>query len=628
MSFFAELKRRNVFRVAAAYVVLAWVLLQVGDVVFEAMRLDEAANTILLVILALGLIPALVFAWALELTPEGVRRDTGPASMPPAETSRKLDIVVIILVVIGIGLLAADRFLLPERAPSVAAGGAPGTGEQQQERSVASRDAEPTAPASANDGFIAVLPFANMSANEENEFFADGVTEEILNRLARIPGLNVIARTSSFAFKGDNRDVREIGRTLGAENVLEGSVRRQGNRVRITAQLIATSDGAHLWSETFDREIDDIFAVQDEIAEEVARSLDIVLDETARTAMQNAGIRDVDAFIAYQRGRKLAIEAHDSSENLEVMADAVAEFDRAIERAPEFSAAYLEKSDYYAHLILDPGIEDEVSIQALVDIRELLDRAHALARDPARKAWIDFDRAVFADDWSALPALAEKALATSGCVQGNWLEMLFPFGFEEAIVAYEQHMTQCDPLFLFPYAMLSRFALQAGDPALARRYIEQGEAIAGAHRWLRDARRSVAAFEGRWQELLADLESEQPLTLRQTSAKVRYLAGAGRVEEARDLLEEIDSLPEWQSMSPQLRIRTFAAVGDRETANREAARLDAQPGGALELIRVVNYCDCGAPFDLAVTPNLARRIAEAGFDWLPPELINYPAKDW
>jgi TolB-like protein len=228
--FFAELNRRNVFRVGMAYVLVGWILLQIADVLFPALTLPEWTTRLVAGLLLLGFPLALFFAWAFELTPDGLKRE---ADVPREEsithkTRRKLDFVVVGVLLVALTLMLVDKFVwqASESAP------------------------ESFVAATSEDKSIAVLPFANMSDDPANEYFSDGITEELLNLLAKVPELRVIGRTSSFQFKNKNEDLRIIGEKLGVTNILEGSVRKSGNTVRVTAQLINSSDGAHLWTET------------------------------------------------------------------------------------------------------------------------------------------------------------------------------------------------------------------------------------------------------------------------------------------------------------------------------------------------------------------------------------------
>jgi adenylate cyclase len=253
MSLLSELKRRNVFRAAAAYVAVAWLVMQVAEVTFPAFGLSDRALRLLIIALAIGFVPATVLAWVFELTPEGFKRErdldrTGPLA---ARTNRLLDRAIVVLLALGLTYFAVDKFFLsPAREQArVEQALEQGRSEALEER--------------LGDTSIVVLPFTNLSSDPEQAFFADGMAEELLNLLARIPELRVISRTSAFAFKGKDVGIAEIAEKLRVTHVLEGSVRRSGDRLRITAQLIDAETDSHLWSETYDRTLDDVFEVQD-----------------------------------------------------------------------------------------------------------------------------------------------------------------------------------------------------------------------------------------------------------------------------------------------------------------------------------------------------------------------------
>ena len=255
--FLEELKRRNVVRVAIAYAVTAWLLIEISATLEETLRLPDWADTLLAFFLILGFPVAVFFSWAFEITPEGLKREKDITDDLPsrAVTAQRLNVITVVILALAVGLFAYDRF---------------------------GKDAADTpAPvaASAGDLSIAVLPFVNMSSDPEQEYFSDGLTEELLNLLAGISELEVAARTSSFFYKNkvDSIPLPEIAGQLGVAHVLEGSVRKGGNKIRITAQLIEAETGFHLWSKTWDRELDDIFMIQDEIARNVAEELRITL---------------------------------------------------------------------------------------------------------------------------------------------------------------------------------------------------------------------------------------------------------------------------------------------------------------------------------------------------------------
>ncbi|NNE05356.1 MAG: hypothetical protein HKN15_06500 [Xanthomonadales bacterium] len=294
MSFFNELKRRNVFKVAAAYIIVGWLIMQVGDTLAPALHLPDWINSALAFFLILGFPLALFFAWAFEMTPEGIKKekDVDRGESITHITSEKLNHVIIGLLVVAVGYFAFDKFVLD-----------PGRDAAKIEAAVQTAQ-ETAAEADTSDNSIAVLPFVNMSEDAANEYFSDGISEEILNALAQVGELKVAGRTSSFAFKGKGEDLRTIGETLGVANILEGSVRKSGNKVRITAQLIQASDGFHLWSETYDRELTDIFAIQDEIAETILEQLKLTLMGEQPDLIASA-TTDVQTYELYLRARQL-----------------------------------------------------------------------------------------------------------------------------------------------------------------------------------------------------------------------------------------------------------------------------------------------------------------------------------
>jgi TolB-like protein/Tfp pilus assembly protein PilF len=284
LSLFNELQRRNVFRVGAAYVVGAWLLIQVAETIFPLFGFDDAPARIVVVVLMIGFVPALIFAWAFELTPEGLKKESEvdrTQSIAP-NTGKKLDRAIMVVLALALGYFAFDKFVMtPQReSEQLAALEEQKTTEVEQARQEGRSQA---LVESYGDKSIAVLPFVNMSEDRGNEYFADGLSEELLNMMVKIPELRVAARTSSFSFKDKDLTISEIAHELNVSHVLEGSVRKSGNKVRITAQLIKADDGFHLWSENFDRTLDDIFVVQDEIASEVTRALEVTLLGNSQT---------------------------------------------------------------------------------------------------------------------------------------------------------------------------------------------------------------------------------------------------------------------------------------------------------------------------------------------------------
>ncbi len=267
MSLVPELQRRNVIRVATAYVVAAWLIIQIAETTFPVFGFSDNAIRVVIIVLGIGLVPAIVGAWVFQLTPQGLRRDKGAGETPATSkiASRNLDRAIIVTLVLGLIYFAVDKFVLaPDRAA-------------EREAEVAEQARAEAIVGFYGDRSIAVLPFTNMSSDPEQEYFVDGIAEEVLNLLSRIRELRVISRSSAFAFRGQDLEIREIAKRLDVAHVLEGSVRKIGNTVRVTAQLIDARTDTHLWSHTYERELENVFAIQDEIAADVARNLQIEL---------------------------------------------------------------------------------------------------------------------------------------------------------------------------------------------------------------------------------------------------------------------------------------------------------------------------------------------------------------
>ena len=309
-SLWGELKRRNVVRVAIAYAIVSWLILQLTDVLMPLLNLPEWTGRLVILLLLIGFPLALFFAWAFELTPEGIKKekDIDRSESVTHITGRKLDFMIIGVLAVALAFFAVDKFVLDT---------SPASGATKE---IAAAEVQPS---------IAVLPFVNMSSDPEQEYFSDGLSEEILNLLAKIPELKVIGRTSSFAFKGKNEDLRVIGKALGVSTVLEGSVRKSGERVRITAQLIDVADGAHLWSDTYDRTITDIFAVQDDVAAAIIDALHI---HVGAAPTRGRPTENSAAYALYLKAK--------AAFNATEWAESDAHLLTAIELDPKFAEAY------------------------------------------------------------------------------------------------------------------------------------------------------------------------------------------------------------------------------------------------------------------------------------------------
>lgn len=276
MSFLDELKRRNVIRVATAYVVAAWLVVQVVGTIAPAFGFGVGAVRITVILLTIAFVPVLVLSWVFEITPGGLKREADLAQSPVNARfpGHRLDRIILLLLTAALGYFAFDKFVLD-----------PARDLEQIETARREGQAEAVLE-SYGENSIAVLPFVNLSSDPEQEYFSDGITEELLNLLARLPDLRVISRTSAFAFKGRSMKIGEIARELGVRYVLEGSVRRSGERLRVTAQLIEADTDRHLWSESYERPLGDIFAIEDEIAESVLPAIQYQLTGRPPTAIR------------------------------------------------------------------------------------------------------------------------------------------------------------------------------------------------------------------------------------------------------------------------------------------------------------------------------------------------------
>jgi serine/threonine-protein kinase len=380
--FWQELKRRNVFRVTIAYIMLAWIIAQVAELALDSFESPPWVMQTILLLLFLGLPLAVFFAWAFELTPDGLKKekDVDRSQSITHHTGRKLDRTIIALLAAALIFVVADNYLLDSPEPEHGMAAADGVS-------------------------IAVLPFVNMSNEADQEYFSDGISEELLNLLAKIPEFRVAGRTSSFTFKGKNQDLREIGQSLGVDNILEGSVRKSEDRVRITAQLIKVDDGFHLWSEAYDRELDDIFAVQDDIAKHVVNALEVkLLGGAQKRPAPQSSIDNVEAYNAYLKG--MFFYNKSGADNLE---KAVQHMQEAVNLAPDSALAWAGLARALQGLAGQTSVDPSA---LLLRAREAADRALSLDADLPEAHLADAHIKYNVDwDWAGTEAAVDRVLA-------------------------------------------------------------------------------------------------------------------------------------------------------------------------------------------------------------------------
>jgi len=453
LSIYTELSRRNVFRVGIAYVVASWVLLQIVDVIIPIFEIPAWAPKLIFIILAIGLVPALIFAWAFEMTPEGLKKESevDRSASIVGTTGRKLNFVITGFLVAAVVLLLVERQLKPvviaEPEPEVA------SEEIQAGKS------------------IAVLPFVNMSSDAEQEFFSDGITEEILNSLASVKELKVAGRTSSFAFKGKNDDLRLIGDALGVNHILEGSVRKAGAQVRITAQLIQVDNGFHLWSETYDRELTDVFAIQDEIANEILKQLKnkLLADEVVVAEAKRTSPEVYELYL--QAKQRIYTRVRPEIET------AVDELDQAIQLDEEYAPVFAQRG--IAMLLLsDQQYGSIPNDESARRAKRYFDQA--LQLDPGiAEGWAGLGLYYINngsnDTEAAIDALA-KALAINPNLidAGNWLQIALRYsGDLVGSMEIIEDLVERDPLYRPAFSnamqMFNNFGRQDKAAALLKR---------------------------------------------------------------------------------------------------------------------------------------------------------------
>ena len=458
-NFFGELKRRNVYKVAVAYGVVGWLVVQIATQVFPFLEIPNWLVRLVIVFVAVGFPIALVIAWAFELTPEGIRRaedvDLPAASRPK---NRAWIYVAAIGAALSVGLFFVGRYTAGNATP------------------------RPSEAATAiSQKSIAVLPLLNESGDPRDEYFSDGLSEELIAALAQIRELKVIGRSSSFRFKERKEESKTIGEKLGVATLLEGTVRKQGDRVRIVAELVNAADGIELWTRTFDRELKDIFAVQTEIAAAVAESLKVTLLGSDEQSTSSA-TKSTEAHNAYLQGH-----FHFQRRNLEDFRKAVSYFDEAIRLDPDYALAYAERSEAWSLIGDLAGQRATAWPKAKSDAEKAVAIAPALAEAHAALGWVRF----FVD-WKFAEGLSElkraKELSPANPTANDLLARVIVYlGQVDEAERHARHAVELDPLSVTAQGNLGRVLFVAGKldeaDAVARKAAELQPAAAGNHRY-------------------------------------------------------------------------------------------------------------------------------------------------
>jgi TolB-like protein len=582
-SVFAELKRRNVLRAGVLYAGAAWALAQGIAQLAPFFGGPGWIVRWFVIAAAIGFPFWIAFAWFYELTPTGLRRESeiAPDDSNAHSAGRKLDKWIIAVLALAVVLLLANTFVGRKNT---------GTSLVTSRPAVASRNPAPIPSEPVPEKSVAVLPFANMSPDEDDAYFADGLSEEIINALTRVPDLHVSARTSSFAFRGSGDTVPQIAARLRVATVLEGSVRRAGDHLRITAQLIRASDGFDLWSESYDRSSNDIIAIQEDVAKSIAEALKTTIDPKALAAMQRAGTQSVPAYDAYLRGLAIFTHARNTG-NYDLLRDASTALRQAVAIDPAFADAYAQLANVQEFQV-DPTDQqserplDQPYGERMAVLRRYLDAAIAHARD-------DTDR----EKYRAFRAMADVRLADALRLAQDYV-----------------HKRPNDPDGL---DKVTWFAIMAGDLPLARRFanaIAQRVGPLGSVStpmqymlWARDVPRATQL-------------ARQALALLPDSVDIAYqahrvLLTAGAVKEAAALVPRLEAsdLPE----NERLMVRIRQACAEGRTADAEKMFRDAAFGVQFavistewqELLLLDRTDDAGRLLDRFDTPDKVYALA-------------------
>src|SRR5438874_3778045 len=469
-NFFAELKRRNVYKVAITYAVVAWLLIQAASILLPTFEAPAWVMKAFVVLLAFGFVISVMISWAFEATPEGLKRtkDVSPEMSLPSWSARKFAAFIISLALIAAGLFAF-QFLRPV-----------GTSRRDVGQIEEGRPGGSSLPISQKS--IAVLPLLNESGDPKDEYFSDGLSEELIAALAQIRELKVIGRSSSFRFKDRKEESKTIGEKLGVATLLEGTVRKQGERVRIVAELINAADGIELWTRTFDRELKDIFAVQQEIAAAVASSLKTTLLGSEQASSANPATKNTEAHNAYLLGHY-----YFQRRNLEDYRKAVSHYDEAIRLDPNYALAYAERSEAWTLIGDLTGEVKTAWATAREDAEKAVAIAPGLAEAHAALGWVRF----FAE-WKFAEGLKElkraKELSPANPTANDLLARVIVYlGKSDEAEKQARQAVELDPLAFPAQNNLARDLWFAGKldqaDAVARKAAELQPGAASAHRW-------------------------------------------------------------------------------------------------------------------------------------------------
>ena len=575
MALFAELKRRKVFKVGAAYLVVAWLAVQVASIAFPAFDSSPRLLRLCILFAALGFPVALALAWVIDITPQGLKFD------PATRGNKRFASVALLLVAVALGWYFQGQPAFQAPAP---------------------KPAEAVAAIVTDPHSIAVLPFVNMSADREQDYFSDGLSDELLNMLGQVPQLRVTARTSSFSFKDKRVDIPTIARALNVATVLEGSVRKSGETLRITAQLVRATDGSQLWSEIYDRQTTDVFKVQDEIAAAVVAALRVRLlpEQHVTNPHRTANSQAYDQFLLARQ--------FNSRATAEGYRKAIEAYRKAIALDPDYAAAYagLAFAEVYAADSAETAAENAA---AKARASEAADKAIALAPNLAdgyvARGWM---RSNFLWDWSGAQADMRRALEidpSNGSVQRTYGQVLCSMGRMQEGIAAVRRSVALDPLSSAPWGNLGYYLTAAGQMAEARQALMRALQINPEGTFAKSNLAQLELLEGNTQKALEMFRNSDDGFRQFGVALAEHKLG--HAKESQKALDELIA-GYGQDYAVQI-AEVYAWRGEKEQAFAWLDRAYAQRDGGLSDIKLDLFL---AP--LKTDPRFTAFVRKMGLD--------------
>jgi len=572
MSFVQELQKRGVHRVAVAYLAGAWLLIQILETLFPIFSLPETSIRLVVIALAIGFAPALIAAWVFEWTPKGPVRDTGNLAPSSIYSHRKFDRLVIAILALALVIFSVDSFILdPKRDAANLEAIVRDTARKARTEAILD---------SFGSKSIAILPFENMSSDPEQAYFADGIAEELLNQLTRVEGLRVISRTSAFRFKGSDATIVEIADTLDVAHVLEGSVRRAGDTIRITVQLIDAGTDTHLWSETYDRELQDVFAVQDEVAAKVVEQLKL----TMNVSLSPVARHDFTAYSRYLQAIQIRAEGGEDwltkAENL---------LEDALKIEPDFVAAQLELAEIYWSLAYNNYAESEEQQQIFYDrYLALVESARAIDPENAQlNVILGFH---YGNDFMNAARYLERAILaepTNKDALNAVMLLMTRLGRHAEAQAIGEYLARRNPIFYLAHRNLAEVYLESGQLELAEQSYQLATSLSPQNVTARWRFGLTYLFMGQPEKALAQFERIQTGHWYRLQGAALAYHDLRRGEDSEKALRELianTADPETQANQwPYGMARLYGWLGNAEMAFRYLRELPTETPDLLTL---------------------------------------------